>query len=185
MIELNLKQIADVKRLYTGDVVIRIVAQSVQNDRLDKLYQAVGKSLKGYVIRMLKPKIKRSLDANSYLWVLCDKIAQKIGQTKVYIYRNAIKEVGAFTDVSVAGKSEADSLISGWEHNGIGWFAEPVDMVGDNKIIRLYYGSSTYDSKQMASLIDEVVSYCKDFEIEYLPPVELERMKAAWGETAT
>ena len=49
------------------------------------------------------------------------------------------------------------------------------------KTVRLYYGSSTYDSKQMARLIDEVIVYCKDFDIEYLPPDELERMMQQWG----
>lgn len=180
MLELKVKRIEDVQRMYTGDTVIQIVAEKVPNSALDKLYQAKGKSMKEYVLRLLKPKKKRSLDANAYMWVLCDRIAAVCEQTKEFVYRLAIRQVGVFTDVS-ADADAAEALIRGWEHNGIGWFGEMVDTVAERKIVRLYYGSSTYDSKQMARLIDEVISYCKDFDIEYLSPDELERMKAAWG----
>lgn len=184
MLELKVKRIEDVQRMYTGDAVIQIVAENVPNSTLDKLYQAKGKSLKDYVLRLLKPKKKRSLDANAYMWVLCDKIASKIEQTKDFVYRTAIKQVGVFTDI-LADTDAAEALINGWEHNGTGWVAEIVDGTADQKTVRLYYGSSTYDSKQMARLIDEIIEYCKDFEIEYLSPDELERMKAAWGEETT
>lgn len=180
MLELKVKRIEDVQRMYTGDAVIKIVTENVPNSALDKLYQAKGKSLKDYVLRLLKPKKKRSLDANAYMWVLCDKIASKIEQTKEFVYRTAIRQVGVFTDVS-ADADAAKALICGWEHNGTGWFGEMLDTVAERKTVRLYYGSSTYDSRQMARLIDEVISYCKDFDIEYLSPDELERMKAAWG----
>lgn len=43
-----------------------------------------------------------------------------------------------------------------------------------------YYGSSTYDTKQMARLIDLVVEDCKQQGIETLPPEELERMALEW-----
>ena len=43
-----------------------------------------------------------------------------------------------------------------------------------------YYGSSTYDTKQMARLIDLVVEDCKQQGIETLTPEELERMALEW-----
>jgi hypothetical protein len=39
---------------------------------------------------------KRSLDANAYCFVLCQKIANVIRSTKEEVYRKAIKEVGTF-----------------------------------------------------------------------------------------
>lgn len=181
MIELRLKRIEDVQRMYTGDVVLKIVCEKSQNSLLDKLYKAKGKSLKGYVLRMLKPPKKRSPDANAYMWVLCDKIAEKIGQTKEYIYRTAVKQVGVWTDVTMTAEA-VETFRMSWETNGTAWFTELVDGgAGDQRTIRVYYGSSVYNSKQMARLLDEIIEYCKDFSIEYLPPDELERMKAAWG----
>ena len=45
----------------------------------------------------------------------------------------------------------------------------------------VYYGSSTYDSKQMSVLIDRIVQDCKELGIETLPPDELLRLQEEWG----
>lgn len=180
MLELRVKEILDVSTRFNGDAVVTILADKGQKEALNKVSQSIGKDLLGYVLRLLKPKKKRSLDANAYCWVLCDKIAEKIESTKETVYRTAIRSVGVFTDVQVTEEA-IKSLASGWEHNGTGWFADLVDKVAEQKTVRLYYGSSTYDSKQMARLIDELIVYCKEFDIEYLPPDELERMMQQWG----
>lgn len=180
MLELRVKKILDVSTRFDGDAVITILADKGQNEAINKAGQAIGKELLGYVLKLFKPKKKRSLDANAYMWALCGKIAEKIESTKESVYRTAIRAVGEFTDVRVT-EDAVKSLASGWEHNGTGWFAEIVDRVAELKTVRLYYGSSTYDTKQMARLIDEVIVYCKDFGVEYLPPNELERMMQQWG----
>lgn len=180
MIELKPKRIEEIKRMYTGDTVMTIVFEKVPNSTLDKLYPLKGKSLQGMVCQWLKKRKKRSLDANAYCWVLCDKIAEKIRSTKEEVYRSAIRAVGVFSDVAVEAEA-VESLVSGWGHNQIGWFAEPIGTQENMKVLRLYYGSSTYDTKQMARLIDEIIVYCRDFDIEYLPPDELEKMKQLWG----
>lgn len=130
-------------------------------------------------IEAVQYREKRSLDANRYCWKLCDEIAQRIRSTKEAVYRDAIRSVGVFSDVVVYADA-VESLVDGWGHNGTGWFAETVDNVAEMETIRLYYGSSTYNTQQMARLIDEIISYCKDVGVEYLPPDQLERMKAAW-----
>lgn len=48
------------------------------------------------------------------------------------------------------------------------------------KLLNLYYGSSSYNSKQMSRLIDNVIKDCKDQGIETLPPEQIEEMKRAW-----
>ena len=49
-------------------------------------------------IEMKKYRQKRSLDANSYCWVLCDKIAKSMqgGISKEDVYKDAISYVGTF-----------------------------------------------------------------------------------------
>lgn len=184
MLELRVKRVLDVSVGTNGESIVSMLAEGRQNEALNKLSRAKGKDMAGYVLRLLKPKKRRSLDANAYMWVLCDKIAEAIETTKENVYRTAIRQVGVFDDVHLVAPA-VETLIAGWEHNGVGWFGETVDDAAEMKTVRLYYGSSTYDSKQMARLIDEIIVYCKDFGIEHLPPDELERMKAAWGETAT
>ena len=55
------------------------------------------------------------------------------------------------------------------------------DRDGDRVVIRAYYGSSTYNTKQMARLIDSIVEDCKAVGIETLTPATLDAMKDAWG----
>ena len=45
------------------------------------------------------------------------------------------------------------------------------------KVIR---GQSAYDTKEMSTFIDGIVSEAKELDIETLTPDEIERMKAAW-----
>lgn len=122
---------------------------------------------------------KRSNDANAYMWQLADKIAAAVGLTKEEVYRSHIREVGAFTDLQIQ-TSALQSFIDGWKHNGIGWFTDIIQECELITRIRVYYGSSSYDTKQMSRLIDNVVQEAKQLNIETLTPDELERMKSAW-----
>ncbi len=63
----------------------------------------------------------------------------------------------------------------------MGWYAEALESKIDGcKKVMVYYGSSVYDSKEMAHLIDYIVSECKEQGIETLPPWEVERLKKEW-----
>lgn len=137
---------------------------------------------KEYDFTLERHREKRSRDANAYMWVLVDKIADKTQTTKEDVYREAVRRVGVFTDVAVVDKA-AETLVSGWGKKGIGWFAEKFDstLYGCKKV-RLYYGSSTYDTKEMSRLIDEIVEEAKSLDIETATPDELARMKSTWGE---
>ena len=124
---------------------------------------------------------RRSLDANAYMWVLVDKIAQKTRQKPVDVYRHLIKEIpGNSTLVCVQDKAK-DVLQEQWQAKGLGWQTEelPSKIDGCTNIL-LYYGSSAYSTTQMSLLIDAAVDEAKELGIETLTPFELEGMKAAW-----
>lgn len=134
-------------------------------------------------IEIRQKKKKRSLDANAYCWVLCDKIASAVGTTKEEVYKSHIRDVGVFTDICLTEEA-CEYYLSMWSEKGIGWFAEelPNCKIPKCRKIRAYYGSSVYDTKQMARLIDNLIYEAKQIGgIETLPPDELERMKAAWN----
>lgn len=124
----------------------------------------------------------RSLDANAYLWVLCDKISDAIHVTKEETYRQAIRQVGVFHDGAFQTK-DVPQIVRMWSENGIGWFVDVFDskLTGCRKL-RFYHGSSLYDSKQMSRLIDYVVDEAKNLGIDTATPDEIARMKAMWGE---
>lgn len=133
---------------------------------------------------VIKPyKAKRSLDANSYFWVLADKVGAKVGLSKEEVYRELIQEVGVFDDVAVADKA-VEVFVKNWNGKGTGWIAEiqPDCKIPKCTKVRCYYGSSCYDSQQMGRLIDRLIIEAKEIGgIETLPPNELARLKSMWG----
>ena len=48
--------------------------------------------------------------------------------------------------------------------------------------VTLYYGSSTYDTKQMSRLIDNIVQDCQAVGIETLTPDKLALLLEEWGD---
>jgi len=126
-------------------------------------------------------KKKRSLDANSYLWKLCTEISGAVGVTKEEVYRNAIQQGNEYIQLDLTG-AEAEELARTWPMRGTGWFTEIVDYSDrpGRKMVFAYKGSSVYDTRQMAALIDRVVQDCKALDIETLGERELSLLKDAW-----
>lgn len=125
---------------------------------------------------------KRSLDANAYAWVLIGKIAKAIGIPEIEVYRNEIRNVGGASEVLCLKESAVEKFVDGWGKNGIGWMA---DDLGKSKIpgcrnVKIWYGSSTYDTAQMSRLIEAVTQDCKALGIETLTERELALLKEEW-----
>jgi hypothetical protein len=136
---------------------------------------------KKYTLEVKEFKRRRSLDANAYCWVLIDKLAEKMHMKKVDIYRSAIKEIGGNSDTVCVVDKAVDKLCEGWEHNGLGWLTERTKSKLDGCTnVTLYYGSSSYNTKQMSRLIDNIVEDCRAIGIETMTPQELERIKTEW-----
>lgn len=137
---------------------------------------------KTYNCTIKEHKPRRSLDANAYAWVLMDKLAEKTRVPKTEIYRSYIREIGGNCETVCVLERAAKKLMESWGRNGIGWIADktPSKLEGCVNVV-LYYGSSTYDTKQMSRLIDLVVTDCKEQGIETLTPFELDAMKERWS----
>ena len=128
---------------------------------------------------------KRTLDCNAYMWVLIQKIAEKISTedaviTKEQIYRDAIKEVGAYSIVPI--KSEAvEEWKRIWKSNGIGWICEtqPSKLDGFTNVM-CYHGSSVYNQKEMNRLVNVIVEECRNLGIETKPDEELKSLLEEW-----
>jgi hypothetical protein len=134
-------------------------------------------------IKITKYRKRRSLDANAYCWVLIDKIAQATGVDKTTVYREAIKEIGGVSDIVCVQNDAVDKLREGWQAHGLGWQTDvmPSKIEGCTNVV-LYYGSSTYDTKQMSALIDSLVQEAQALGIETLPPAEIARLNSQWEE---
>ena len=132
-------------------------------------------------IKISKHHKKRSLDANAYFWKMASELAAKLNVTKEEIYRNAIKEIGGNSEIVCVKNEAVERLCEGWRLNGIGWQTDtiPSKIDGCTNVI-LYYGSSTYDAKQMSILINNIVEECKAQGIETRTPDEIANMLSLW-----
>lgn len=134
-------------------------------------------------ITIKKHRNRRSLDANAYLWALLQKLADVLStpghrMDKWDAYLIELAKYGVFTHIIV--KPDAVERVKA-EWRAVKELGEVT--VGQMTGIQLqcYYGSSTYNTKEMSRLIDGVVTDCKELGIETLPPDEIERMKQEWG----
>lgn len=123
-------------------------------------------------------KNKRSLDANGYCWVLCKKIADKLHITKEEVYRKNIKEMGKYEIIPIRNEA-VSTFINAWTCKGIGWICESLSKSKFDGFTNLiaYYGSSVYDSKEMALLLDSIVQEAQTLDIDTLTPAEIANLK--------
>lgn len=144
-------------------------------------YVATLEDGKTYFLDIKEQKRKRSLNANRYMWVLCEKLAEALGTTKMEIYQQAIREVGVFRQVEINEKA-VDTLVRSWKMHGDGWVADRVDYTENEGfvLVNLYYGSSTYSRKQMTRLLENLVQDCRACDIEVLSERELSLLKDNW-----
>lgn len=136
--------------------------------------------LKDLRLKATEWREKRSLTANAYCWVLLQKLAEVLKTTKDELYELKIQEHGYLdtiddVPISISLKSEIDIKLLGGH-----WKAFATSPDGKFTAYHKIKGSSEYDTKEMAHLIDMIIQDCKDQGIETLPPAEIERLKAEW-----
>lgn len=146
----------------------------LQGDFREQFYRLKDKDVD---VEVKAYKEKRSLTSNAYLWTLLDKIAGAIGSDKESIYLDFVRQYGLFKDFTLT-EDEAKTFSVAWSKLGTGWPTEQVDYAqdGEHVVIRAYYGSSTYNTKQMARLLDAVVEECNGLGIETRPKEEIESL---------
>lgn len=134
------------------------------------------------VCEIKQERPKRSLNANAYCWVLVGEIAENAGLPNDAVYETMLQRYSkAYTYIIV--KPEAtEQTIETLKAAHI--YAYPI---GDKDIngkegtqLQLFWGSSTFDTKQMSRLIDGIVSEAKELGISTATPEELARMKQEW-----
>ena len=125
---------------------------------------------------------KRSLNANAYFHVLVDKIAEALGESHAETHNKMIAQYGQ-ADPEIKNIIMADKIP--WEKlETIHLRPTTATRLMDNgELYRVYIvmrGSHTYDTKEMARLIDGTVYEAQSIGIETLTPEELERLKNQW-----
>lgn len=118
---------------------------------------------------------KRSLNANSFLWVLCNEIGNKLRTSKEEVYLNCLRHYG---------QSEIVSVISTANVTGIFKY---YDEIGQSEVkgktfthYKVYKGSSEYDTLEMSILLDGVVEEAKLQGIQVMSASEIDLLKREW-----
>lgn len=118
---------------------------------------------------------RRSLDANGFMWLLCQALAECLQTSKDAVYRDFVRDYGHFYTTYCATE-DVPGVVGAWRKNGIGWIAEASDNFDGTSTVLLYPGSSTYDTKQMSRLIDAMCRECDDLGLTVQLPEEIKEL---------
>nr|DAE21087.1 MAG TPA: NinB protein [Siphoviridae sp. ctRCE13] len=151
-----------------------------ERDKLSDIEQLKGLKLKIEAKRYIK---KRTTNANNYFWKLLQELCDLADIDTIEEYKRRVKKLGIFRRFKIE-KDNVNTFEKMWTAQGIAWFCEIADTtyIGDTefKIINAYYGSSSFNSKQMARLIDGVIQDCKVYVIETKPQAEIDSLLKEW-----
>ncbi len=164
-------------RLANGKIRLTLETYGLLSDEQHVQYSEWLQEEKKLTLNIEPYRHRRSLNANAYMWVLLDKLAGALNTDKDSLYLEMLDRYGVFTHIIV--KPEVVDRVKN-EWRTVRELGE-VTINGKTGIqLQCYFGSSTYNTAEMAKLIDGVVSECKEVGIEALPPDELESMKTLW-----
>jgi hypothetical protein len=166
----------NITRDFTGDYHVTLIVPKEEEGNMGPLNELLNNG-KLKVAKIDNKKKKRSLDANSYAWKLITEIANVLRTSKEEIYVNMLKKYGQSSVVSVIDEAVPTFLksIKYWEEFGHG------KANGKNFThIKVFVGSSEYDTREMSILIDGIVSEATELKIPTMTPSEIEKLKSSW-----
>lgn len=138
-------------------------------------------------IDLKKASKHRSLSANNYAWVLIDQIAEVTGKKASEVYREAIKDMGGVSDYYGMKEAAYEDFCEMWCRGHLGRQVEIIP--GSTRPgwinVRAWKGSSDFDSKQMAALIDNLIMDAEDQGIPTITEQQVERMIFRWEKRAS
>ena len=123
----------------------------------------------------------RSLDANAYAWVLINKIAENRREPPIDVYRRYVRDVGCKTQIVCVQTDGVEQEVETFVEGHMGRMVA----IGESKqpgwaVLHKMYGSSDYDTAQMAAFIDNIIQDCRELGIETRPKEEIESMLGEW-----
>lgn len=166
----------------TGDAMFMITIPKSESHLYDKVRAFEDDKLK--VMTIDYHREKRTLTANSYLWVLVQKLSKVLNIPKGDMYIKLIKMYGQFHqpiirsdakdsfirqwDIANTEVEHTESLCeitSTWKKGDVEWFE-----------INAHCGSSTYSKYDFKTLLDGVVDECKIQNIDTMTPQEIQSL---------
>ena len=175
MIDLKFSK-AHITQEFNGDFNIILTISKDQKNVIEPLNELLTDD-KPKVCKIDHYKKKRSLNANNYLWKICTEIADKLRASKEDIYFQMLKRYGQSSVVSVVDEALPMFMKS------VKYTEEFGKGTTNGKSfthIKVFVGSSSYDTREMSILIDGVVSEAEGLGIITMTPGEIQRLKDNW-----
>ncbi len=162
------------------------------NEDFSQAYEEL-KDCKKLSLEIKKYRHKRSLDANAYYWVLIGKLAKVLGLSNPEVHNKMLclygqPEIfeGKAVYMTIPDTDAAAEKVA----NATDYHLQPTSQVreGNDGIMyrtyKLLRGSHTFNSEEMARLIDGLIGCCKDAGIsdaEIATPDEKRLLKERYG----
>lgn len=168
-------------RMETGQLIIDIpydqrgAVMSFLRKKKDKLYE----------MDIKEHRKKRSLDANAKAWALINEMAVLLRVPPNEIYQGYIPDVGGNFKFLPSRPEDVDAWTRDWCKGHIGRMVEDLgpcrlkDLEGYHTL-KMYHGSSDYDTAQMSRLLDLIIQDCKQLGIETLSEREKSLLLEEW-----
>ena len=161
-------KLSNIVRNFNGDYQVIFTAP---RNVLEELASLKDQELQ---IDVDKWREKRSLNANAYCWKLITEIADKTKTDKWHVYKELLVRYSNSYEYLIVKPQAIKSLEKVFrviKNVGEG-------QIKDEKAIQIqgYYGSSTFNTKEMSTFIDGVVSEAKELGIETETKEEIERL---------
>ena len=149
------------------------------NENIDGIEDLDGKDLKLKVVKATNP---RSLDANAYFHVLCDRLRQKLNVSMARMKNELITSYGQIDyleeGVPIIYKTNAPpEYIEELEEAHMKFMKQGEDGAYWYKV---YRGSHTYDTHEMHILLEGTIAEAQEQGIETMTPNEVRRMEELW-----
>lgn len=134
----------------------------IETDEIDKIYKNYEffKNKRKMDIQIKQHDLIRTLDANSYMWYLINKIANITRCSKEEVYLEMIKRYGQSDLVRILSFIDVSKHFKYYKEAGT------KNINGEDYTYYIVYrGSSEYTKKEMAILIDGIISECEELGI--------------------
>lgn len=133
---------------------------------------------KAYEVEIKEYKPKRSLNANSYSWLLQGEIAHKLNRRIDDIHKEMVLQYGVIEVLSIDKKAfeSAKRLFDYYEVLG------ESELNGKTFIhVKAGIGTHLYNTTEMAHFIDGIIAECDDLGIDHRTPDQIAEMKSLWS----
>lgn len=128
-----------------------------------------------YTLTVKEYRQKRSLNANSYAWVLLNEIGNVLKTDKEEVYLEMLKRYGQCGVVKIKDK-DVERFKRVWKYN------EEIPKLKEDECtyLKFWVGSSNYDTKEMSIFIEGIVDEAKALGINTLTPDEISKLEGIY-----